>query len=133
MDRAKSPETIQMALARLFDTDLFARAKAWSTSSRHESLAQRAAGAAFLIRFVSAAFLYLSQVFFARWIGESEFGIYVYAWTWVQLLGDVLHLGLSTAAQRYIPRYIQQNAWELLRGLCPAVVGSSYRARPWRA
>lgn len=105
-----------MALARLFDTDLFARAKAWSTSSRHESLAQRAAGAAFLIRFVSAAFLYLSQVFFARWIGESEFGIYVYAWTWVQLLGEVLHLGLSTAAQRYIPRYIQQNAWELLRG-----------------
>ena len=28
-----------------------------------------------------------SQVLFARWMGSFEFGIYVYVWTWVLLLG----------------------------------------------
>lgn len=82
----------------------------------HHSLARRTAGAAFLIRFVSASFVYLSQVLLARWMGESEFGTYVYVWTWVLLIGDLIHLGLASAAQRFIPAYTQQKAFGLLRG-----------------
>ena len=79
-------------------------------------LAQRMAGAAFMIRAGGAVVVYLSQIFLARWIGSSEFGVYVYVWTWVLLIGDTVHLGLASAAQRFIPEYTQQRAMALLRG-----------------
>ena len=66
---------------------------------------QQIALSAFAIRLVSAACLYLSQAVLARWLGSSEFGIYIYAWTWVLLIGDLVHLSLGHVAQRFIPRY----------------------------
>src|SRR5262245_5670245 len=49
-------------------------------------------------------------------MGTFEFGIYVYVWTWVLLLGPMLDLGLSTAAQRFIPQYRENKQLEFLRG-----------------
>lgn len=80
------------------------------------SIAQRVAGAAFTIRVISAATVYLSQVVLARWMGSNAFGIYVYVWTWVLLVGDIMHLGLPTAAQRFIPEYKAADANGALRG-----------------
>ena len=70
-------------------------ARAWMTDGSDRSRAQRAAGAAFLIRVASAALLYVSQVLFARWMGSFEFGVYVYVWTWVLLLGGLVDLGIA--------------------------------------
>src|SRR5712691_2785465 len=81
-----------------------------------EHLVQRLAGTVFLIRVASALLAYGSQVLFARWMGTFEFGIYVYVWTWVILLGPLLDLGLSTAAQRFIPQYREHKQRDLLRG-----------------
>ena len=94
----------------------YGRASAWLNTSSHRSVAQRVAGTAFLIRVASAILIYLSQIALARWMGRSEFGIYVYVWTWVLLIGDLVHLGLPLAAQRFIPEYTQQKAYDLLRG-----------------
>ena len=92
----------------------FARAadcvRAWLADHSDNSRAQRAAGTAFLIRVASAALVYLTQVLFARWMGSFEFGIYVYVWTWVLLLGGLVDLGLATAAQRFIPEYTGRQA-----------------------
>ena len=52
----------------------------------------------------------------ARWIGAVEFGIYVYAWTWLQMVGDIIHLGLPLTAQRIVPEYTQRNDLDGLRG-----------------
>ncbi len=49
-------------------------------------------------------------------MGSFEFGIYVYVWTWVLLLGQLLDLGLGTAAQKFIPEYRERNALASLRG-----------------
>ena len=76
----------------------------------------RLAGTVFLIRVVAAALAYLSNVLFARWMGTFEFGIFVYVWTWVLLIGQALDLGLSTAAQRFIPEYRERGMLDLLRG-----------------
>lgn len=84
--------------------------------SGEDRMVQRLAGTVFLIRVGSAVLAYGSQVLFARWMGSFEFGIYVYAWTWVLLLGPMLDLGLGSAAQRFIPEYRQHGKFELLRG-----------------
>ena len=49
-------------------------------------------------------------------MGTFEFGIFVYVWTWVLLIGQALDLGLSTAAQRFIPEYRERGMIDLLRG-----------------
>jgi O-antigen/teichoic acid export membrane protein len=80
------------------------------------ALTQRMAGTAFAIRAASAAIIFLSQVLLARWMGDTEFGIYVYVWTWLMLVGELIHLGMPLTAQRFIPEYTHTHAFELLRG-----------------
>jgi O-antigen/teichoic acid export membrane protein len=74
------------------------------------------AGLAFAIRVAGAAIVFLAQVLLARWMGGFEFGIYVYAWTWLLLVGDIIHLGLPLTAQRAIPEYTQRRQFDRLRG-----------------
>ena len=81
-----------------------------------QQLVQRLAGTVFLIRVIAAALAFLSNVLFARWMGTFEFGVFVYVWTWVLLIGQALDLGLSTAAQRFIPEYRERGLLDLLRG-----------------
>jgi len=102
--------------ARLSVAAVTSRVRAWLADGSDRSLAQRTAGAAFLIRVASAGVLYLSQVLLARWMGTFEFGIYVYVWTWVLLIGTLSDFGLAIAAQRFIPEYSERKAYALLRG-----------------
>jgi O-antigen/teichoic acid export membrane protein len=95
-----------------------ARLQAWLAGEH--AAAQRMAGTAFIIRVCGAAIIFLSQVLLARWLGGDEFGIYVYAWTWVLLVGDIIHLGLPITAQRYIPEYTQRGELDRLRGFVAA-------------
>jgi O-antigen/teichoic acid export membrane protein len=90
--------------------------RVWLTDRSDRSRAQRAAGVAFLIRVASAALIYVSQVLFARWMGSFEFGVYVYVWTWVLLLGGLVDLGIATGAQRFIPEYTGKKQLDMLRG-----------------
>jgi O-antigen/teichoic acid export membrane protein len=91
-----------------------ARIQAWLASEH--APAQRMAGMAFLIRVAGAAIIFVSQVMLARWMGSTEFGIYVYAWTWLLLVGDLIHLGLPLAAQRTVPQYTESGDFDRLRG-----------------
>jgi O-antigen/teichoic acid export membrane protein len=93
---------------------LAARVRALLTGE-HASM-RRMAGAAFIIRVVSAAVVFLSQILMARWMGSFEYGFYVYVWTWLLLVGDLVHLGLPLTAQRHIPEYTQRGTLDLLRG-----------------
>ena len=88
----------------------------WLKDSGDRSLAQKIAGGAFLIRVFSAGLIYLSQILLARWMGSYEFGIYVYVWTLVSVIGDLADLGLATSAQRFVPEYAKRGAFDLLRG-----------------
>ena len=79
-------------------------------------MAQRAAGNVFLVRIGSAMLALISQVLLARWMGTFEFGVYIYVWTWVLLIGALSDAGLSSAARRFIPEYTELKAYDRLRG-----------------
>ncbi len=78
---------------------------------------QRNAILAFGVRCTSAALLYLTQIILARWMGSFEYGIYVFVWTWVLILGGVSHLGLNLATIRLTPVYREAGDLDTLRGL----------------
>ncbi len=91
-----------------------ARMREWLTGEH--ALTQRMAGAAFAIRVASAGIMFVLQILLARWMGGAEFGTYVYVWTWLLLLGDLVHLGMPLTAQRFVPEYRQAGTLDLLRG-----------------
>jgi O-antigen/teichoic acid export membrane protein len=106
-----------------------ARARALFSDQSHRSIARRVAGSTFLMRVASAALAYGSHILFARWMGRFEFGLYVYVWTWLLLLGSFVPLGISTTAQRFIPEYSGRGDFDRLRGflfgsrLLPIILG----------
>lgn len=81
-----------------------------------DAKARRGALFAFSIRVASAAIAYLSQIFLARWMGGSEYGIFAYVWVWVTVLGTFTSLGLNSSSLRFIPQYIEQKNLALARG-----------------
>jgi O-antigen/teichoic acid export membrane protein len=93
-----------------------ARIRAFLRDPSHQTVAQRVAGTAFVIRVMSAAIAYVSQVLMARWMGGNEFGIYIAVWVWVLLLGHLSNAGLASAAQRFIPEYGERGDLDGLRG-----------------
>jgi O-antigen/teichoic acid export membrane protein len=111
MDAQPAPTAPAGILARL-------RAKLGGTagSSSEASLTRRLAGTIFIIRVVSAALAYFSQILLARWMGTSDYGVYVYVWTWVLLLGSMMDFGISASAQKIIPEYRTSGEHDLLRG-----------------
>jgi O-antigen/teichoic acid export membrane protein len=84
--------------------------------SSDASVTRRLAGAILVIRVVSAALAYLAQILLARWMGGSDYGVYVYVWTWVLLLGSMLDFGIAPSAQKIIPEYRTSGDHALLRG-----------------
>ncbi len=72
---------------------------------------------AILIQIAGVFLDYLVQVFLARWMGKTEYGIYEYAVSLSLLLAIPAGLGLPTAALRLISEYRVQEKWELLLGI----------------
>lgn len=110
-----APENVKpappSALARVF-----ARIKSVLAERRDSRLAQFVAGKVFLVRVGSALLALVSQVLLARWMGSFEFGIYIYVWTWVLMIGALSDVGLSSAARRFIPEYTELKNFDRLRG-----------------
>jgi O-antigen/teichoic acid export membrane protein len=103
--------------ATALPNSLIARLKAkLAGGSSEASLTRRLAGTIFVIRVLSAGLAYLSQILLARWMGGSDYGIYVYVWTWVLLLGSMMDFGISASAQKIIPEYRARGEQALLRG-----------------
>jgi O-antigen/teichoic acid export membrane protein len=95
---------------------VLARLRALLGGSSEASLTKRLAGTIFIIRVVSAGLAYLSQILLARWMGGSDYGVYVYVWTWVLLLGSMMDFGIAVSAQKLIPQYRASGEHALLRG-----------------
>lgn len=97
-------------------TGTMARLRALLSGSSETSVTRRLAGTIFIIRLISAALAYLSQILLAHWMGSSDYGVYVYVWTWVLLLGSIMDFGIAASAQKIIPEHRTRGEDALLRG-----------------
>lgn len=111
----------EMGLFDRLKARLPARVAHWLADDGHQARAQRLAGTAFVIRVISAGVIFITQVLLARWMGRFEFGIYVYAWSWVGFLGMLSALGLGHSIQRIVPEYRSRGDFERLAGFIRGV------------
>ena len=122
VDASRPPiEAVKSAPIQL----LFTRIRAWIGDRSASGVAQRFASVAYLFRLGNAGIAFLTQILLARWMGQHEFGIYVYVWTWVVLLGTLTNVGLASSPQRFIPTYVERGEHDLLRGF---IFGSRWLA-----
>ena len=86
-----------------------------------KNTAQRMALVAFVIRVISAAIAFVSQIILARVMGEFEYGIFVFVWVLVVLFGNLSCLGFHTAIIRFLPQYHAREALAEIRGMTTTV------------
>jgi O-antigen/teichoic acid export membrane protein len=115
-----NPSEVSVSVPPLGPARVLSRIKSWISDRGDDAGAQRMAGSAFLIRVASSGVVFGSQIVFARWMGGFEYGVFVYAWTWLLLVGEIIHLGMPMAAQRFIPQYTTRGELDLLRGFLVA-------------
>ncbi len=92
------------------------RLRAVLAADDDRSLAQRTALAAFAIRAASAVLAYASQVILARWVGDYNYGVFVFVWVAMLMVGGLVPLGFTTTVQRFAPHYAETGQADLLRG-----------------
>ncbi|SJM90929.1 putative Polysaccharide biosynthesis protein [Crenothrix polyspora] len=70
----------------------------------HKDFLQLFGGAIFVFvnRVIGAAAVFGTQILLARWMGATEVGIYVYAFSLCNLLAIIAGLGLSSSAMKFI-------------------------------
>src|SRR6201992_1691706 len=107
---------IDTETATTTQTGLLARLRTLAGGTDEASVTRRLAATIFMIRVFSAGLAYASQVLLARWMGGTDYGIYVYVWTWVLLLGSMMDFGIASSAQKIIPEYRTRGEQALLRG-----------------
>lgn len=100
---------------------LLARVQTALDGKGDSDVSRRMALFAFLIRVLSAAIAYVSQVLLARWMGEYDYGIYVSIWVAIVILGGICCLGFQTGVIRFISEYQTSGKDNMLRG---SIVGS---------
>ncbi|MCF6100413.1 lipopolysaccharide biosynthesis protein [Mesorhizobium muleiense] len=72
---------------------------------------------AFFVYGTGYAVTYLSQLFVARTIGASDYGIFAYVSAWAMVLIYASTLGFDVALLRFVPVYRARRAWSLLQGV----------------
>jgi O-antigen/teichoic acid export membrane protein len=85
-------------------------------SKRVSATLVRGASTAFVIRVVSTGILFGVQSLLARLLGAANYGDYVYALSWLNLLALLGKLGTHVSALRFVPAYQGSSEWGLLRG-----------------
>jgi len=77
----------------------------------------KGAGGAFVVMVLGAVMAFGSNVLLARLMGVTQYGIYIYVLTWINLLALVCKLGMTTSLLRFVAAYNANAEWGLFRGV----------------
>ncbi|NEQ10362.1 MAG: oligosaccharide flippase family protein [Moorea sp. SIO4E2] len=75
------------------------------------------AAVALIIKASGLVLIYVMQIFLARWMGRTEYGIYEYVVAWSLFLAIPAGLGLPRTSMRLISEYRVKQDWGSLRGI----------------
>lgn len=64
-----------------------------------------------------AASVFVLQLVLARLLGVTDYGVYVYAFSWVLVLTMLSRLGMDMGLTRMVAQYRSSQAWGALRGV----------------
>lgn len=74
-------------------------------------------GSAFLLNGAGKAFVFVSHLLLARWLGTEGYGMLSYALNLTALLALIPQAGLGLFVVRQVAIYVQEQQWEELKGL----------------
>ncbi len=81
------------------------------------ALLLKGASGSFAVKIAGAGLLFASQMLLTRLMGATQYGIYIYALTWIVLLSQVAELGLGSSILRFVAAYRARAEWGLLHGV----------------
>lgn len=76
----------------------------------------RGTAAVFIIQMAGVGTSYVMQVLLARWMGSEALGDFLYAFNWMNLLAAFGSVGLTLSVFKFVPDYMAEGKWGLLRG-----------------
>jgi O-antigen/teichoic acid export membrane protein len=77
----------------------------------------RGASGSFAVNVLGMGIAFGTQIVLARLLGITQYGIYIYVVTWLNILVLLSKLGLESSLVRFVSAYKAQEKWGLLRGL----------------
>lgn len=77
----------------------------------------QAGGIVMIIQILGLGITFLSQVFFARWMGAHEFGLYTYGLAWAVLFSVPAAAGLPLTTIRFVADGLAHSKWGAVRGV----------------
>ncbi len=86
---------------------------------RHDSITKHlvtSSSGSFLINISNQILLFITSIILARLMGASDYGVYIYALTWILVLNIPAGLGLPRMLIRNIAAYHSQSMWSLIAG-----------------
>lgn len=86
-----------------------------ATGTSLQKLILRASSGTLGVKIVGAALAFLMQIVLTRTLGSEQYGIYIYAITWAQLVALVGAFGFPTASVRFVSEYWGQHSFALLK------------------
>jgi len=86
-------------------------------TDRNSAILVRGAIGSFVVKVLGAATAFALHILLARLLGVTQYGIYVYALTCVNILVIISLLGLNNSLVRFAAAYKAQQKWGLLRGI----------------
>lgn len=86
-------------------------------SQKNSAVLARGAFNAFILRLTGITLLFGMHVMLARLLGYKQYGIYVYASSWINILVILSLFGFDVSLVRYIAAYRAQRKWGLLKGI----------------
>ena len=81
------------------------------------SVLVRGASSAFVLKILGAGLAFGVQVLLARLMGVTDYGIYIYAYTWAQILVLVGRVGADKGLIRFLPEYRSNGQWGRFSGI----------------
>jgi len=87
---------------------------------------QKGAGASFFISVASAGLVFFAHLWLARWMGEAEYGLLAYLFSYINILVVPSTLGLVISAQRFLPGYLALGKVADMRGFLSFSIRTSF-------